>query len=105
MVATGTPEFDGITLTTIEVDMITRSLVAKAAFVNTKTGATHGWTEGTGTIWSAETKAAVAALAASMEKDLAVLHFGGTRESTGFSSAATSGLGEHLADGDPTSSI
>lgn len=104
MVATGTPEFDGITLTTIEVDLITRSLVAKAAFVNTKTGATHGWTEGTGTIWSTETKTAVAALAASMEKDLAVLHFGGAREVPGFAASTNSGLGEHL-DGDPTNSI
>ena len=105
MVAVGTPEFDGITITTVEVDLLTKSLTAKAAFVNTKTGATHGWTEGGGTIWSTETKAAVAALVASMEKDLAAVHLGGPRETQGFNSALSSGLGEHLADGDPTSSV
>lgn len=111
MPAFGTPIFDALALTTIEVDLIEKNLTAKAAFVNTRTGHSHGWTEGSGTIWSEETKVAVAALAASMERDLAKLHFGATSEpqvaapGTQLGTLPVSGIGEHLSDGDGTRSV
>jgi hypothetical protein len=105
MAVTGTPVFDAVALTTIEIDLMERSLTAKAAFVNTKTGSTHGWTQGAGAIWSEETKAAARVLAVSMENDLAKLHFGTRPEAQSSQPTARSGLGEHLTDGDDTKSI
>lgn len=106
MAATGTPVFDAIALTTIEINLMEKSLVAEAAFVNTRNGATHGFTKGTGAIWSEETKAAAAALVAAMERDLAHLHFGTPQAEQGLAVAPpASGLGEHLSDGDSTKSV
>lgn len=107
MAATGTPVFDALALTTIEINLMDKSMTAEAAFVNTKNGATHGWTKGTGSIWSEDTKAAVATLVALMEQDLAQLHFGTIQAAQGLAvpTQPASGLGEHLADGDGTRSV
>lgn len=105
MAATGTPVFDALVVTEITVDLLKKTLTARAAFVNTKTGATHGWTRGEGTIWSEETKAAVAALSASMERDMARQHFGSAETSLPVSGQPVSGIGEHLSDSDGTRSV
>ncbi len=107
MATTGTPVFDALVLARVEIDMLKRSLTAQAAFVDTKTGATHGWTKGEGAIWSEETKSAAAVLAASMERDLAKLHFGTQPSEVALptSGPAASGLGEHLSDSDGTRSV
>lgn len=106
MAATGIFVFDAVAIATVEINVLTKSLMGKAAFVNTKTGATHGWTEGSGHIWSEETKAAVTALVASMERDIARVHMG---QETNYKAnqivPVVSGLGEHLTDGDGTRSI
>jgi len=83
-----------------------KSLTARAAFVDTRTGNTHGWTEGTGTIWSEETKRALVALVELMELDLSRLHFLGMPEApSNIQGMRTEpgGLGEHLTDDDAPS--
>lgn len=95
-------KFDTIRVAEISVNLLeTPALIsAKAAFVNTKTGATHGWT--TCKSWSEETVAKLRELRESMERDLANTHF---EDGSSSSSPTTSGgsvregfqgLGEHL---------
>jgi hypothetical protein len=99
MAATGSILFDGIAITTIEADLLKKSLTARAAFVNTRKGTTHGWTEGTGTIWSEETKQLMSGLVTSMERDLGNLHFTSVHSPSATPSgtpAGPAGLGEHL---------
>lgn len=97
-----TVKFDGIRVAEITVNFleVSASVSAKAAFVNTKTGATHGWT--TGKRWSDETMAKLVELREMMERDLAAIHF---EDGSSSSSPTTSsgglrdgfqGLGEHL---------
>lgn len=106
MAITGTPVFDGLTLIELEANLLNKQLTCKAAFINTRQGATHGYTEGTGAIWSEETRVALRALTDCMERDLARIHLGHTIE--GLTPPASvqypAGLSEHL-DGDTTSSI
>lgn len=101
-------KFDSIRVAEVSVSFLeaTPAVTAKAAFVNTKSGATHGWT--TGKRWSDETMAKLAELRAAMEKDLADQHFD---DGSSVSSPTTSGgglretfqgLGEHLGtSGEP----
>lgn len=106
MAAQGSIVFDGLAITTVEADTLNKTLSARAAFVDSKTGETHGWTEAQGTVWSEKTKAALAALITSMEQDMGRLHFAsipaapvpdaGSRSEPG-------GLGEHLQDHDAPS--
>ncbi len=71
------------------------SLKAKAAFVNSATGATHGWTECFN--WSPATTTKMAELRTCMEADLAHIHFedGATASSVG-DQISHDGLGEAL---------
>lgn len=105
----GTPKFDGIAVFTAEFSFLgpTVKLSTKAAFVDSRTGHTHGWTTGEGGIWSTGTIDALKALRDSMEADLARLHFtegaavpgtggGGEEPSAG---GGGGGLGEHLGSG------
>ena len=70
-------------------------LKAKAAFVDSTTGATHGWTECFN--WSPATSAKMAELRASMEADLERIHFvDGTTTSGSGDQIAHDGLGEAL---------
>lgn len=106
MASTGSIVFDGIAITTIEADILKKSLTARAAFVDTSRGTTHGWTEGNGTIWSEETKKLFVELVGSMERDLGNLHFTSTPTShsrkTGIE-VGPGGLSEHLDDSDAPS--
>jgi len=94
--------FDKIVVGEISVDLLTASpkLSAKAAFVNTKTGSTHGWT--TGTQWSAETVEKLRELRALMERDLESVHFADdvgqptTTTGSGHIKKELQGLGETL---------
>jgi hypothetical protein len=67
--------FNGIALGEISVSFIENppKINAKAAFINTSTGQTHGWT--LCHQWSAETVAKLKELRALMERDISVLHF------------------------------
>ena len=96
-----TVKFDTIRVAEITVSFLESPAVvtAKAAFVNTKSGATHGWT--TGKRWSDETMAKLVELRELMERDLSVTHFedGATSSPTtsgGSVREAFQGLGEHL---------
>jgi len=97
----GTPKFDGIAVAKFEIDFLRTPvhIEIKAAFVNSKTGATHGWTTGDGNI-SDKTRALMLELRNSMEQDLAERHF--SSGGVAFNSLAprkadaVGGIGEHL---------
>lgn len=90
---------------TLNVAEATSSITAKAAFVNTTTGQTHGWT--TGRSWSEETLQKVRELREAMERDLERLHFedgasSPTTTSGGGLRDGFKGLGEELGAVDET---
>lgn len=97
--STGTPVFDSMKVLEMWANFVDSNMHCKAAFVNTKTGATHGWTEGRGTMWSKETKRLLDELKKSMEIDLMKVHFSGVAAPSGEAGLKTAGgIGEHLKD-------
>ncbi len=99
----GVPRFNAVTLLEIEaVDFSVAdvALVARGAYVDTRTGKTYG--ETSCRRWSPETIAKLGELRRAMEQDLAALVFE-TEESTGAAAAtglrmsAPTGIGERLA--------
>jgi hypothetical protein len=98
-----TAKFNGVRVAEMTVSFLNAApdLKAKAAFINTRTGQTHGWT--TGTHWSRDTQELLAELRQSMERDIEALHFADgavTDEEPGHTAVVASpggGLGEHLA--------
>lgn len=98
----GTAKFDGIALGEFTVNFLgpTTKVVAKAAFVGTQSGHTHGWT--TNEQWSPETMQKLGELRAAMESDLARVHFtgGDVASSSGVFGGQIGGLGEHLSEGE-----
>jgi hypothetical protein len=96
----GTPKFNALVVAEIAIDFLKSTAKAKAAFINTLSGETHGWTEGSNTIWSEQTKIKLRELRESMEIDLAVVHFGDTQRTgtapTSSPFPTNDGLGEHL---------
>ena len=101
----GTPKFDGIAVGEGSFSFLgpTIHLEAKAAFVNSKTGDTHGWTKHTQ--WSPTVIAALHELRGLMEMDLGRSHManGGDELVTATSATTpravaveTGGLGEML---------
>ena len=98
----GTAKFDALAIGELTVNFLgpTTKVVAKAAFVASETGHTHGWT--TNESWSPETIQKLRELRQAMEMDLAKIHFG-----DGVSAIATeglqvpaAGLGEFLSNGE-----
>jgi hypothetical protein len=100
----GTPKFGTISVREIvaEITQAGPNITGKAAFVDRTTGNTHGWTQGTGAVWSEVTRGLLMQLAASMEQDLANLHFIGGAGATGReeSKPLFSGIAEHLEEAD-----
>ena len=101
----GTAKFDGIAIGELSANFLapTVHMEGKAAFVNSDTGTTHGWTKSTR--WSEETIKKLQELKESMERDLAKDHFvgeSGTRigASEGTTAANGGGLGEFLSQSD-----
>ncbi len=90
----GVPKFNEIVLGDISADFkkATISLSGVAAFVDSDTGMTHGWTKGDGPIWSKETMIKLQDLRKAMEQDLAKVHF---------SERSIQGKGEHAKPGLP----
>jgi len=97
----GSPRFNGLAAGRIEIDFLRNPIHIEvtAAFIDTETGHTHGWTKGEGAVWSPETRQAIKKLRESMEADLARIHFTdhatappGLARQTG----GEGGLGEHL---------
>lgn len=101
----GSTKIDGIALGDGTFSFLSADsrLTAKAAFVSSTTGHTHGWTNMSGG-WSKETLLKLQELRTSMERDLAGLHLTevSTEQRPGLAlptapdDAAPSGLGEHL---------
>lgn len=107
----GSPKFDSLTVAKLSVSFLgpTLDFVGEAAFADSQTGQTHGWTRNTQ--WSPETINKLKELRAQMEVDLGQLHLSGGGEvlvgpaatvSPGRGLAPESGLSEHLGkDGIP----
>jgi hypothetical protein len=76
----GTPKFDGVAVLegTFSFLASATALTGKAAFTNSRTGDTHGWTQNTQ--WSPATIEKLKELRASMEVDLGGLHLEGGGE-------------------------
>lgn len=95
-------KFDAIRIAEVTINLVEQqpSMTAKAAFVNTTSGHTHGWTNGRS--WSEETLAKLRELKESMERDLEKQHFDdlshtpGTTTSGSVTREGFHGLGEHL---------
>lgn len=81
--------FDGMAVGEISVTFVEQpfKVTAKAAFVNTKNGQTHGWT--TCSQWSAATLDKLRELRELMERDLEAIHFA----DSSFSSTPTTSMG------------
>ena len=79
------------------------TLEADAAFVNTETGETHGWTKSGGSPWGKDTQDAMASLKELLERDLQRVHFDGGDDVTSQTEGSTGlqpeggGLGERLS--------
>lgn len=95
--------FNAVALGELTVDFTagpSLRMQAKAAFINTENGKTHGWT--TCSQWSKETVEKLAELRAAMENDIASMHFADATMATGTSTGGGSladtakGLGERL---------
>lgn len=99
----GVPKFDSITMGDLTADFkkATISLSGVAAFVDSESGQTHGWTKGEGPVWSKDTMLKLQDLKESMERDLAKVHMSedtiradGDRTKPGLE--FPSGIGEHV---------
>lgn len=101
----GAPKFGGLAVGEFTCSLLgaTVQLKAKAAFVDKRTGQTHGWTEGSGNLWSTATLQKMRELVELMEADLARVHF--DNAATAPTAVATDptaspglsgGIGEHL---------
>ena len=101
----GTVVADTLSVARITVDLLRNPVKvhALAGIVNSTTGQTVAWTEGSGGVWSASTMAKLRELRESMETDLGAKIFGDNAVNTGGPLAPTtptkpSGLGEHIGD-------
>jgi hypothetical protein len=99
----GTTKFDGIAVGEFTAEFIgpTLNFTAKAAFVNSKNGDTHGWT--TNKTWSPPVIEKLKELKTLMELDLAAIHLSGVdlvaAVPTSHSARDPGGLGEHVGEG------
>jgi hypothetical protein len=98
----GNAKFDSISVGEFSGSFLGSTLAfeAKAAFVNSKTGDTHGWTKNGQ--WSPPVIEKLKELRALMEIDLGRLHLEGGGEvlvstSAGLPRASGGGLGEHFS--------
>lgn len=99
----GSAKFDGMAVGEGTFNFIRTggpTLTAKAAFIHTTTGETHGWTENT--VWSAATLQKLKELQSMMEVDLGNLHLDNGGEVLVTTSRVVGGepggLGDHLAE-------
>lgn len=105
----GNTKFDGLAVGEGSFSFLgaTLHLEAKAAFVNSRTGDTHGWTKNTQ--WSPQVIEKLKELRALMEVDLGHIHLQGGGEvlstavplGTALTSTEGGGLGEHLREPTP----
>lgn len=109
----GTLRADQVTLGRMSIDWLKQhpQVTVLAACVNSKTGQTHAWMDGSGVQWSEKTAKALDALRDALEEDLAGAHMSGvsadagetTKDKTGLK--VSSGIAEHLGTNDTTPSV
>ncbi len=109
----GTPRFDGLAIGEISISYLsgftTRkegdppSIEIKAGYVDSETGATHGWTHGGGRHgrpnWSKAAVDKAAELRELLEAELAQVHFKNVAAPTDPPDDKDEGIGEHAGDG------
>lgn len=102
---TGSPKFNSLVVITLNADFSkpTVSFTARAAFIDTNSGSTHGWTDAMGSAWSKETIAQLEALKESMERDLGQLHLDGAARPAKAGLSIEGGIGEHVGEPDASS--
>lgn len=109
---TGQPKFNAVKITDGTFNFLETALKleARAAFVSTETGGTHGWTTASAAMWSPETITLMKALRDSMEADIAAAHLylDGEQSSPAgepMGAGVPTGLSEHLSlpGGEPPS--
>lgn len=91
----GAAKFDALALGELTVSFLAPGnpqMKAKAAFVNSRTGSTHGWTTAEAGAWGKDTIAKLAELRALLERDLAAIHLDSVDELTGPTPTSPSGL-------------
>ncbi len=94
------PKFDSVKVGELGINAMTGEVSIKAAFVNAKTGETHGWTTATGTVLSDRSKEALQALLDAIERDLDVRHFAdGDHDDRALADGRPRGLADHLGHG------
>lgn len=118
----GTPRFDGLAIGELSISYLSNLtarkeggppvIAVKAGFVNSETGATHGWTKGGGPHgapkWSATVYEKAEELRELLELELAQLHFENVEEGPAPSRNADDpdeGIGEHAEGGDYLSEL
>jgi len=103
----GNPKYTALSVGEFSCNLLgnTVKLTAKAAFVDPRTGATHGWTQCDS--WSPETMEKMREFVNSLESDLARQHFSGFAPAAAIldvskpAGVPSGGLGEHVTgDGD-----
>jgi hypothetical protein len=106
MIKVGSPRFDALAVGEVTINLLgpTINMTAKAAFIDSVTGSTCGWTNNTQ--WSHETIAKMKELTLLLERDIAHNHFSGSSEVAASPvphapNVASTGLGEHLGDEPP----
>lgn len=105
----GVLKFNSIAVSELNADFMKATIVLKAvaAFVDSETGETHGWSRGDGTVWSKDTLKKLQELRSAMERDLGRIHF--TEDSVASNGEDKKpglnfpkGIGEHLGSEAPS---
>jgi hypothetical protein len=114
MSVNGSLKADQLILGRLTIDWLKQlpQVTVLAACVDSKTGSTRAWLDGTGIQWSESTAKALEALRLSIEEDIASAHMDGvypnavdTTEGKSGLRVPTSGLAEHLGTRDDTPSV
>jgi hypothetical protein len=111
MSISGSLKVDQLTLGRVKVDWMKQQglqVEVLAGLVDTKTGKTRAWVDGTGIIWSEKTGRALEALRQAIEEDMAKEHLTGSGETLSESRGVkipSTGLAEHLGTSDEPPSV
>lgn len=111
MSAQGALKADQLTLGKLSIDWLVQAgirITVLAGLVDTRTGKSRAWVDGTGIVWSERTTKAMEALRLSMEGDLAAEHLAGGTVAAGEGKGLqlpAPGLSEHLGTNDEVPSV
>jgi len=107
----GVLKADQLTVGKIVIDWMKQrgiQIEVLAGLTDTESGTTRGWVDGTGIVWSENTREALNNLREALENDIAQEHFQGGGSSGALSSGLSipsGGLGEHIGTTDGVPSV